>query len=65
MAAVKARAAVDVVTEHLTFSASPDLLLATPDGWSAATARRGAREIISEAQAEFVRFSADLDELCR
>ncbi|MFF9068474.1 hypothetical protein ACF09E_24305 [Streptomyces sp. NPDC014891] len=31
--AVKARAAVDVVTEHMTFSASPDLLLTTPDGW--------------------------------
>ncbi|WP_338495459.1 hypothetical protein [Streptomyces sp. SJL17-4] len=34
VSAVKARAAVDVVTDHMTFSASPDLLLATPDGWT-------------------------------
>ncbi|MFZ4299491.1 hypothetical protein ACOZE3_16440 [Streptomyces cinereoruber] len=31
--AVKARTAVDVVTDHMTFTASPDLLLSTPDGW--------------------------------
>ncbi len=36
VAAVKARTAVDVVTDYLTFSASPDLLLATPDGWTQA-----------------------------
>ncbi|MFI6878694.1 hypothetical protein ACIBL6_35205 [Streptomyces sp. NPDC050400] len=29
----KAREAVDVVTEHATFRASPELLLWTPDGW--------------------------------
>ncbi|MER5963745.1 hypothetical protein [Streptomyces sp. NPDC002057] len=31
--AAKARVAVDVVTDHMTFSVSPDLLLATPEGW--------------------------------
>ncbi len=31
--AVKARAAVEVVTDHMTFTVSPDLLLSTPDGW--------------------------------
>ncbi|MFF5635678.1 hypothetical protein [Streptomyces sp. NPDC012825] len=31
--AVKARTAVDVVTDHMTFTASPDLLLLTPEGW--------------------------------
>ncbi|MFE5511851.1 hypothetical protein ACFQ9J_14720 [Streptomyces sp. NPDC056529] len=31
--AVKARTAVDVVTDHMTFTAGPDLLLSTPDGW--------------------------------
>ncbi|MFJ4337138.1 hypothetical protein [Streptomyces sp. NPDC088915] len=31
--AVKARTAVDVVTDHMTFTASPDLLLFTPEGW--------------------------------
>ncbi|WP_240450117.1 hypothetical protein [Streptomyces sp. S1] len=35
--AVKARTAVDVVTDHMTFTASPDLLLCTPDGWVPAT----------------------------
>ncbi|MFJ3906609.1 hypothetical protein [Streptomyces sp. NPDC090025] len=34
--AVKARDAVEVVTEHMTFVASPDLLLSTPDGWTPA-----------------------------
>ncbi|WP_241845266.1 hypothetical protein [Streptomyces sp. CB02261] len=32
--AVKARAAVDVVTDRMTFTVSPDLLLDTPDGWT-------------------------------
>ncbi|MFJ5138026.1 hypothetical protein [Streptomyces sp. NPDC088707] len=41
VAAVKARAAVDVVTDHMTFSASPDLLLATPDGWTHAADAAG------------------------
>ncbi|MGW3560297.1 hypothetical protein ACWDNT_23535 [Streptomyces sp. NPDC000963] len=31
--AVKARTAVDVVTDHMTFTASPDMLLFTPEGW--------------------------------
>ncbi|MEU3426247.1 hypothetical protein [Streptomyces gardneri] len=34
VAAVKARKAVEVVTDHMAFTASPDLLLATPDGWT-------------------------------
>ncbi|MCX5391486.1 hypothetical protein [Streptomyces sp. NBC_00094] len=34
VAGAKARAAVEVVTDHMTFIASPDLLLATPDGWT-------------------------------
>ncbi|MGW2304206.1 hypothetical protein [Streptomyces sp. NPDC001809] len=42
--AVKARAAVDVVTEHMTFSASPDLLPATPDGWTHAVDAHLVRE---------------------
>ncbi|WP_435969414.1 hypothetical protein [Streptomyces sp. Qhu_M48] len=41
VAAVKARAAVDVVTDHMTFSASPDLLLATPEGWAHAADAAG------------------------
>ncbi|MFD7980816.1 hypothetical protein [Streptomyces sp. NPDC059071] len=36
VAAVKGREAVDVVTDHMTFTASPDLLLYTPDGWTQA-----------------------------
>ncbi|MER6100203.1 hypothetical protein ABT154_30970 [Streptomyces sp. NPDC001728] len=40
--AAKARAAVDVVTDHMTFTASPDLLLATPDGWTHAADAAGA-----------------------
>ncbi|MFF5455783.1 hypothetical protein ACFY40_31810 [Streptomyces sp. NPDC012950] len=39
--AVKARTAVDVVTDHMTFTASPDLLLCTPDGWVPATDAAG------------------------
>ncbi|MGW6417325.1 hypothetical protein [Streptomyces sp. NPDC055055] len=39
--AVKARAAVEVVTDHMTFTASPDLLLATPDGWVRAAGTAG------------------------
>ncbi|MFE0650276.1 hypothetical protein ACFVZH_17000 [Streptomyces sp. NPDC059534] len=39
--AAKARAAVDVVTDHMTFTASPDLLLATPDGWARAAGAAG------------------------
>ncbi|MFB7369165.1 hypothetical protein ACFC0D_04920 [Streptomyces sp. NPDC056222] len=34
--AVKARTAVEVVTDHMAFISSPDLLLATPDGWTPA-----------------------------
>lgn len=34
--AVKGRDAVEVVTDHTTFTASPDLLLATPEGWTPA-----------------------------
>ncbi|MEU7031559.1 hypothetical protein AB0A60_33285 [Streptomyces sp. NPDC046275] len=40
--AVKGREAVDVVTDHMTFTASPDLLLATPDGWTHARDAAGA-----------------------
>ncbi|WMX46416.1 hypothetical protein [Streptomyces roseicoloratus] len=40
--AVKGRDAVDVVTDHTTFTASPDLLLATPDGWTHARDAAGA-----------------------
>ncbi|MEU9994247.1 hypothetical protein [Streptomyces sp. NPDC050848] len=40
--AVKGRAAVDVVTDRMTFTASPDLLLATPDGWRHAQDAAGA-----------------------
>ncbi|WP_198540479.1 hypothetical protein [Streptomyces exfoliatus] len=39
--AVKGRDAVEVVTDHMTFSASPDLLLATPDGWTHAADAAG------------------------
>ncbi|MFD3568891.1 hypothetical protein [Streptomyces sp. NPDC058667] len=34
VSALKARAAVDVVTDRTTFTVSPDLLLATPGGWT-------------------------------
>ncbi|MEU5220205.1 hypothetical protein AB0G79_28975 [Streptomyces sp. NPDC020807] len=40
--AAKARAAVDVVTDHMAFTVSPDLLLATPDGWTHAGDAEGA-----------------------
>lgn len=40
--AVKGRQAVDVVTDHMTFTASPDLLLSTPDGWVQARDAAGA-----------------------
>ncbi|MEU6927600.1 hypothetical protein AB0A05_00315 [Streptomyces sp. NPDC046374] len=40
--AVKGREAVDVVTDRMTFTASPDLLLATPDGWTHARDAVGA-----------------------
>ncbi|MCX2182314.1 hypothetical protein KV205_17510 [Streptomyces sp. SKN60] len=40
--AVKGREAVDVVTDHMTFTASPDLLLSTPDGWVQALDSAGA-----------------------
>ncbi|MER8045670.1 hypothetical protein [Streptomyces sp. NPDC094032] len=36
VAAVKGRDAVEVVTDHTTFVASADLLLATPEGWTPA-----------------------------
>ncbi|MFC7966345.1 hypothetical protein [Streptomyces cinereoruber] len=39
--AVKARTAVDVVTDHMTFTVSPDLLLSTPDGWAPAAEAAG------------------------
>ncbi|MET9377628.1 hypothetical protein ABZX98_26460 [Streptomyces sp. NPDC002992] len=38
---VKGRDAVEVVTDHTTFVASPDLLLATPDGWTHAADAAG------------------------
>ncbi|WP_314619544.1 hypothetical protein [Streptomyces stackebrandtii] len=38
----KARDAVEVVTDHMTFMASPDLLLSTPDGWAHARDCAGA-----------------------
>ncbi|MEV0453042.1 hypothetical protein [Streptomyces sp. NPDC050600] len=38
----KARQAVEVVTDHMGFVASPDLLLATPDGWTHARDAAGA-----------------------
>lgn len=40
--AVKGRQAVDVVTDHMTFTVSPDLLLLTPDGWTHAADVAGA-----------------------
>ncbi|MFF6775305.1 hypothetical protein ACFY8W_17290 [Streptomyces sp. NPDC012637] len=43
VAAAKGREAVDVVTDHMTFTASPDLLLSTPDGWTHARDAAGAR----------------------
>ncbi|MFE2561335.1 hypothetical protein ACFXGT_36055 [Streptomyces sp. NPDC059352] len=39
--AVKGRDGVEVVTEHSTFVASPDLLLATPNGWTHAADAAG------------------------
>ncbi|WP_369144926.1 hypothetical protein [Streptomyces sp. R44] len=40
--AVKGRQAVDVVTDHMTFTAGPDLLLLTTDGWAPAADAAGA-----------------------
>ncbi|WP_234439507.1 MULTISPECIES: hypothetical protein [Streptomyces] len=40
--AVKGREAVDVVTDRMTFTAGPDLLLLTPDGWKRAADVAGA-----------------------
>ncbi|MEU7037040.1 hypothetical protein ABZ958_25620 [Streptomyces sp. NPDC046237] len=40
--AAKAREAVEVVTDHMAFIASPDLLLATPEGWTHAGEAEGA-----------------------
>ncbi|MFD8640711.1 SMI1/KNR4 family protein [Streptomyces zaomyceticus] len=45
--------------------ARPDAGLAELAGRFATTPRRGAREIVGEAQAEFAGFSAGLDALCR
>lgn len=45
--------------------ARPDADLADLAGRFATTPRRGAREIVGEARAEFASFSEDLDELCR
>ncbi|MFB9605954.1 hypothetical protein ACFFTQ_23580 [Streptomyces roseofulvus] len=42
VAAVKARHAVEVVTDHTAFLAGPDLLLRTPDGWTHAADAAGA-----------------------
>lgn len=39
--AVKGREAIDVVTDHMTFTTGPDLLLLTPDGWTRAADLRG------------------------
>ncbi|WP_418958368.1 hypothetical protein [Streptomyces tritici] len=39
--AVKGREAVEVVTDHTAFQASPDVLLATPDGWTHAADAAG------------------------
>ncbi|MEU3691170.1 hypothetical protein [Streptomyces narbonensis] len=39
--AVKGREAIDVVTDHMTFTTGPDLLLLTPDGWTHAADVRG------------------------
>ncbi|MFD9612204.1 hypothetical protein ACFWWS_22870 [Streptomyces sp. NPDC059083] len=39
--AVKGRQAVDVVTDRMTFTAGPDLLLLTPDGWTRAADAAG------------------------
>ncbi len=39
--AAKARHAVEVVTDHMAFLASPDLLLLTPDGWTHAADAAG------------------------
>ncbi|MFF5503073.1 hypothetical protein [Streptomyces roseolus] len=39
--AAKARHAVEVVTDHMAFLASPDLLLFTPDGWTHAADAAG------------------------
>ncbi|MFF7776031.1 hypothetical protein ACFZCG_16575 [Streptomyces tanashiensis] len=36
VAAVKGRESVEVVTDHMAFTASPNLLLLTPDGWTRA-----------------------------
>ncbi|MFF0485721.1 hypothetical protein [Streptomyces sp. NPDC004435] len=40
--AAKARPAVEVVTDHMAFLVSPDLLLLTPDGWTHAMDAAGA-----------------------
>lgn len=40
--AVKGRQAVDVATDHMIFTAGPDLLLLTPDGWTHAADAAGA-----------------------
>ncbi|MFI9112002.1 hypothetical protein [Streptomyces venezuelae] len=39
--AVKGRQAVDVVTDRMTFTVGPDLLLLTPDGWTRAADAAG------------------------
>ncbi|MEU3747075.1 MULTISPECIES: hypothetical protein [Streptomyces] len=41
--AVKGREAIDVVTDHMTFTTGPDLLLLTPDGWTRAATCGGRR----------------------
>lgn len=47
--AAKSRRAVDVVTEHVTFTAAPDQLLATPDGWT--HARDAAGTVVARVRA--------------
>ncbi len=50
---------------HEEREAHPDAALIELAERHATTARRSAREIITEAQAEFASFAEDLDELCR
>ncbi|NUP38547.1 MAG: SMI1/KNR4 family protein [Streptomyces sp.] len=53
------------VIEHDQREARPNPAVAELAQRHATTARRTAREIVAEAQAEFPSFSEDLDELCR
>jgi hypothetical protein len=53
------------VIEHEQREARPNPTLTELAERHATSARRPARDIITEAQAEFPAFSEDLDELCR